>query len=116
MKTLLLDTDAWDLVLDIGGNIAVASEPYALAQDVASAVRVNLGELWYDTTQGVAYTGQILGKVPNLQFIKSQVETAALSVPGIVKAKCSFAQFSNNVLTGQVLVTDANGIANNVSF
>jgi hypothetical protein len=79
-------------------------------------VRVNLGELWYDTTQGVAYTGQILGKVPNLQFIKSQIEKAALTVPGVVKAKCNFATFSGQVLTGQVLVTDANGIANNVSF
>lgn len=116
MRTLLLDTQAWDLVLDISGNIAVADEPYALAQDVASAVRVNLGELWYDTTQGVAYTDQIMGKTPNPQLIKSQVETAALSVPGIVKAKCLLAQMNGRVLTGQVLVTDAAGITNNVSF
>ncbi len=38
-KTLLLDTDEWDLVLDANGDIALADEPYAISQDVASAIR-----------------------------------------------------------------------------
>ena len=41
-STLLLDQTEWDLVLDASGNIALASPPYALAQDVASAVRTFL--------------------------------------------------------------------------
>lgn len=32
-STLLLDTLAWDLAVDAAGNIAVATEPYSLAQD-----------------------------------------------------------------------------------
>jgi S-methylmethionine-dependent homocysteine/selenocysteine methylase len=31
MKSLLLDRDAWDLVLDANGNIAACWEPYARA-------------------------------------------------------------------------------------
>jgi hypothetical protein len=55
VKTLLLDRSLWDLTLDINGNIAMASEPYAIAQDVASACRTFLGECYYDTSQGVPY-------------------------------------------------------------
>ena len=55
MNTLLLDASAWDLVLDANGDIALAAPPYAVAQDVASAISLFLGELWYDTTQGVPY-------------------------------------------------------------
>jgi hypothetical protein len=115
MNTLLLDIAAWDLALDINGNIAVASEPYAIAQDVASAVRLFAGELWYDTTQGVPYF-DVLGNVPNLQFIKLQIEKAALTAPGVVTARCLFAALTNRVLTGQVQIIDATGASNNVTF
>ena len=40
MKTLLLRPDTWDLTLDSAGNIAVAENPYALAQDAASAIKL----------------------------------------------------------------------------
>lgn len=116
MKTLLLDTRVWDLVLDASGNIAVADAPYSVAQDVASAVRTMAGELWYDTSQGVPYLTDILGQSPNLAFIKSKVESAALSVPNVVQARCLFASFKNRVLRGQIQVIDKDGVANNVSF
>ena len=64
MKTLLLDRTQWDLVQDANGNIALATEPYARAQDVASACRLFRGELWYDTAAGIPYFEDILGKSP----------------------------------------------------
>jgi hypothetical protein len=70
VRTLLLDTATWDLVLDVKGNIAIASEPYSLAQDAASAIKTFLGEVWYDTTQGVPYFEQILGKPPNVELMR----------------------------------------------
>lgn len=108
-KTLLLDRTAWDLVLDSAGNIALAAEPYSVAQDVASAVRVFAGELWYDTTQGVPYWEQILGKRPALSLVKAAVVKAALTVPDVVSARCLIASFKGRELTGQVQVklTDA---------
>lgn len=104
MKTLLLDRTAWDLVLDAAGNIALASEPYAIAQDVASAIRLFKGEAYYDTSQGVPYWEQFLGQRPPLSLVKAEVVKAALTVPGVLDARCFLASFINRTLTGQVQV------------
>jgi hypothetical protein len=109
--TLLLSVDQWDLTVDSLGNIARASAPYALAQDVASAARTFLGEVYYDTTVGVPYLQQILGKNPPAQFIQNQLAAAALTVPGVVKATCiinSFVPSPGPPITGPPLL-DSSG-------
>jgi hypothetical protein len=116
MKTLLLDQSEWDLVLDASGDIAIADAPYAVAQDVASAVRVFAGELWYDTSQGIPYRPEVLGNTPSLQYLKSKIEAAALTVPTVAKARCLFASLNDRVLTGQIQIIDDNGVESNVSF
>lgn len=107
--TLLLNPATWDLTVDINGNIAVASEPYSYAQDVASACRLFKGDLYYDTSQGVPYWQQMLGKLPPIQFIKNAYRTAALSVTGITAANCFITSIFNRVVSGQVQTTDATG-------
>jgi hypothetical protein len=109
MKTLLLDTDTWDLVANASGNIAVADEPYALAQDAASAIRLFAGELYYDTTQGIPYFDQILGKAPPVSLMKAYFNRAALTVPGVVSAKTFIQSWTDRTVTGQVQVTDEAG-------
>ena len=116
MKTLLLDTETWDLCLDANGNIAVASEPYAIAQDVASAIKTFSGELYFDTAQGIPYFSQILGARPSLQLIKAHMERVALTVPGVVSATCTFSSFQNRKLSGQVQIKDNTGAVSNVNF
>jgi hypothetical protein len=44
VNTLLLDVSSWDLCLDAAGNIAMASNPYSIAQDAASAIRTFAGD------------------------------------------------------------------------
>jgi hypothetical protein len=109
MQTLLLDMLRWDLVLDAFGNIAVASEPYAQAQDVASAIRLFNGECYYDVTRGVRYFEDILGKTPPLPLLKSELTTAAQTVPGVTAAKAFIAVTPDRVVTGQVQCTSAAG-------
>lgn len=109
MKTLLLDNSLWDLCLDAGGNIAVASEPYARAQDVASAIRLFLGELWYDTSQGVPYFQQILGRTPPVEIFKEHMVRAALTVPGVVSANCVIESFQDRTVKGAVIFTSEDG-------
>ena len=109
MNTLLLDPADWDLVLDANGNIAVASEPYAIAQDVASACRLFSGELYYDTDKGVPYWGNILGEPVSPSFFNAAIESAAKTVPGVVDATSYVTDFSSRVLSGQIQVTDYNG-------
>ena len=114
--TMLLDQSAWDLVLDVNGNIAVGNAPYSIAQDVASAVRTFIGECWYDTTQGIPYWSTILGQRPPLSFVKQKIIDAAMTVPNVVSATVTFDGFSNRKLTGQIQITDTDGVVSNVSF
>ena len=116
MKSLLLDRRNWDLVLDAQGNIAVAQEPYAIAQDVANAVRLFVGELWYDKNKGVPYWGAILGKRPPLAFVKAQIVKAALTVPRVEQARCIIAAFAGRTVRGQIQVIDTAGQIHNVRF
>jgi hypothetical protein len=114
-STLLLDVSTWDLITDLNGNLAIAQAPYSYAQDVASAVRLFAGELWYDTTQGVPYFSEILGHSPPLTLIQARIEQAALSVPGVVSAQCVLAS-DGRAVTGQVSFVDVNGNSDSVSF
>ena len=116
MKTLLLDIDQWDLCLDAEGNIAVASNPYAIAQDVASAIKLFYGELWYNAGSGVPYFEQILGQNPPEQLIRAELEKAALTVPEVVKAKVTTLGMNNRRLVGIIEVIDKTGQSNSVSF
>ena len=109
MNTILLDTVTWDSVLDVGGNIAVASEPYSLSQDAASAIKLFQGELWFDTVPGVPYWSVILGESPSLSLMKAKWTTAALTVPGVASAVCYISSITDRIVGGQVQVTNAAG-------
>ena len=114
--TLLLDTDAWDLVLDINGNIAMAAPPYSLAQDVASAVRTFAGEVYYDTTQGVPYFADVLGTLPPASLLTQLIADRALDVPGVTSAECVLIEFNDRGVTGQLQFTDESGETTIVNF
>jgi hypothetical protein len=116
MNTLLLDPGGWDLLVDASGNIAMASEPYAIAQDVASAIKLFAGELYFDSSQGVPYFDKILGQNPSLSYLQSQFEVAALTVPNVVSAQATLSLNKNRSLAGQVLVIDTVGQSHNVTF
>lgn len=109
MNTLLLDTQLWDILLDVNGNLAIASEPYRLAQDVASAVKLFRGELYYNTKPGVPYFQNILGQAPPLEYVRAQIVKAALTVRGVVKARCTIDGYQNRKLVGSVECTDNTG-------
>ncbi|CAI1172469.1 hypothetical protein [Serratia proteamaculans] len=86
-KTLKLDPDKWDLVLDGSGDIAVESGGEALAQDVASACLTFNGEVWFDNTLGIPWRSDVLGHQPPPGFIQSKMEAEAMKVTGVVAAR-----------------------------
>lgn len=104
MQTLLLDTVAWDLVTDASGNIAVASNPYSLAQDAASECKTVQGEVYYDTTRGIPYFGQILGQRAPLSLIKAKLTSAALLVPEVTEVQVFISAISNRTVSGQIQI------------
>ena len=116
MDTLLLELNDWDLCLDASRNIALAKAPYALAQDVASAIKTFLGEVYYDTTMGVPYFTEILGKTPPVGVFQEYMIQAALTVPGVASATCVIESFTGRTVTGQVQFTDTSGTTGTVGF
>jgi hypothetical protein len=117
-STLLLDQTAWDLVLDASGNIALAAPPYAVAQDVASAQRTFLGEVYYDETQGIPYFQDILGQFPPISLVTSLLQNQALTVSGVVDATTTIQSFDsdNQTVSGQTVFTDISGATTTVNF
>jgi hypothetical protein len=109
MDTLLLDRTPWDLALDALGNIALATEPYAVIQDVASACRLFTNELYYGGSQGIPYFREALGEFQPTQVLKARIVQAALGVPGVLTAKCFLTSDANRVIGGQVQITTADG-------
>ena len=115
-QTLMLDPSTGDLTYTSAGDIAIASPPYALAQDAASECKVFLGECYYDTLRGIPYFQQILGFTPPLSLVRSYLVQAALRVPGVVKANAFFTSFTHRRLSGQVQVTDQSGLTGIAGF
>lgn len=115
-NTLLLDQTAWDLVLDSNANIAMASPPYSLAQDVASAVRLFTDELWYAPDKGIPYFEDVLGQLPPVSLLTGYIEAQAKTVPGVVSAQCIITSFDAREVVGRVEFIDETGAANGVSF
>jgi len=115
-NTLILDQTVWDLIIDSNGNIGMASPPYALSQDVASAIKLFIGELWYDTSKGIPYFDEVLGHMPPLSLLTGYIESAALTVPGVVTAKCIVTGLAGRSVTGEVRFIDESGNVNAINF
>lgn len=116
MRSLLLDQTAWDLAIDTAGNIAVASDPYAMAQDAANACRLFQGELYFNTEPGIPYFQEILAQSPPLSLVKEYLVRAALRVPGVVSAQVFISEWTDRTLRGQVQITDSNGNVSAAGF
>ncbi|KPA87275.1 hypothetical protein PF66_06185 [Pseudomonas asplenii] len=115
-KTLLLDQTAWDLILDASGNIALADEPYAIAQDVSTAVRTFLAECWYDTSLGLPYFENVLGQTPSPSFLRQKMIDAAMTVPNVANVEVVFVSFEGRAMTAQMKIIDTAGVESGVTF
>lgn len=116
MDTLLLTIDVWDLTTDANNNVAAASNPYSQAQDAASAIRTFIGECYYDTTLGVPYWAQILGKRPPISLMKAKFVAEALTVTGIISAQCFLSAITDRTISGQVQIVNSDSQKSVASF
>lgn len=108
-NTLMLDVGSWDLALDASGNLIIATPPYSTAQDVASAIRTFLGEVFFDQTLGVPYTQEIFNQIVPLSVLQGGIEAAALTVPGVLTATVVIQTFENRQVSGQCVFTTTDG-------
>jgi len=116
MSSIYVDNDNWDIAVDASGNIAVATGAYALAMEAACKIKTFAGEVYFDTTQGIPYFTEILGKQPSIEYMRMQFTNTALSVSGVVSAKVYFTDFTDRTISGQVQVTDQTGKVATSSF
>ena len=124
MNSLLLDNTTWDICLDASGNLAIAADPYALAQDVSTAIRSFLGTVWYNSTLGVPWDQQVLAQPLNVTTLSALMVQAALGARPttadvfVVKANCIINSFNPETrqVAGQVQFTDNTGGTGSVSI
>lgn len=114
--TLTLDLDAWDLTLDSGGNIATSVGPYALAQNVANAVRLFTNDAWYDPERGIPHFIVDLGLLPQESVLRARVRQAALGVAGVASAELEQLGLADRVLSGNIRLTTTEGATADVAF
>lgn len=107
MHTLYLDPGPWDLSLDSDGNMAYAKDPYSKAQDVASAIKLFRGELYYDTSKGIPYFDETLGKKQSFALYQKRLVDAALTVPGVAAAQAGVDSEGGRAIIGAVTFSDS---------
>ena len=83
--SLLLDAD-WDLSLTPDGRIATSAGDYAVAQNVANAVRLFTNDAYYDANRGIPHFALTLGRKPAMIVFRAVVRQAALGVDGVKAA------------------------------
>lgn len=110
MRTLFLNPNTWRLMLDSNGNIATATDVYQIAQDIATACRVFIGDLYYRQQDGIPYNESILGKSGfPLSLYKAYLEDAALSIEGVVSASASLRLDNGRNVAGSIFFTADTG-------
>lgn len=116
-RTLLLDKSTWDLTVDDAGNLAIAEGSYAVAQDAASACLVFSGECYYNTTLGIPWKAEVLGKPPSTGYLADKIQQQVRLLPPVrdVIAQIFFDD-KTRVATGQILITDVNGEQSQVNL
>jgi len=116
MNTLAINVASWDMSVDGSANIAIASGTAAVAQDVASAVSVFLGEMYYDITFGIPYLATVMGQSYAPALVGQYLEQVALTVPTVVSAKAFITSFQNRKISGSIQVIDTTGQTLGISF
>ena len=106
--TLYLKPDDWDITLDSSGRISTSAAAYAIAQNVANAVRLFTGEAFFAQDEGIPHFEIELGYTrPALSVLRARIREAALNVEGVLDAVVNFDGVQNRKLTGEILLTVA---------
>ena len=108
--TLYLQPDSWDITLDSSGRISRSTQAYAIAQNVANAVRLFTGEAFFAMDEGIPHFDIELGKTrPALSVLRARMREAALNVEGVLDAQITLDDVQDRKLTGEILLTVADG-------
>lgn len=106
--TLYLTFDNWDITLDSSGRLQTSANAYAIAQNVANAVRLFTGEAFFAMDEGIPHFEIELGYTrPALSVLRARIREAALNVEGVLDAAVNLDGVRDRKLTGEILLTVA---------
>lgn len=114
--TLQLATETWDLQLDSAGRIVTVSGPYAVAQNVANAVRLFTKDAYFNQQDGVPHFQLELGKMPSPAALRDRINRAALAVDGVATAQTTLTRLEARKLEGFIEITTTTGETVNVAL
>ena len=108
--TLYLTPDNWDITLDSSGRLQTSASAYAIAQNVANAVRLFTNEAYFAMDEGIPHFDIELGKTrPALSVLRARMREAALNVEGVLDAQITLDDVQERKLTGEILLTVPDG-------
>lgn len=107
---------AWDLKVDVNGNIAVCEEPYSIAQQAATEIKLFEGEGWYDRSQGTPHFAKILGINSNLGLIRNILLNRVNGVDNVMRSDIDMYVDSERILHGNIFITSTSGETVNVVY
>ena len=106
--TLYLTPDNWDITLDSSGRLQTSAAAYAIAQNVANAVRLFTNEAFFAMDEGIPHFEIELGFTrPALSVLRARIREAALNVEGVLDAAVNLDGVRGRKLTGEILLTVA---------
>ena len=106
MISLRLNEENWDLVTDRSANLAIVSDNERIAQDVATATRVWLGEAWNDVEIGVPYETVIFARNPPPSLVKEYIRKTALTVEGVERISVELGPTEDRKQSGRIRINE----------
>lgn len=111
MHTLYLNPLNWDIVLDSSGRLEHSAGAYAVAQNVANAVRLFTNDAFFAQDEGIAHFDTELGKKPAPALLRARIRDAALRVEGVKSAAVILDDIRpNRALSGIIELTVLDGV------
>lgn len=111
MNTIGID-DKNCIYLDDFGNIVIKENAEALAQDISTSLSLCNGENPYNINEGIDYDNQILGKLGDFNFIRSEIVNRILENPEVNTVDKIEISYNNNILN---VNTNINSIYGNIN-
>lgn len=113
--SLFLNQVSWDLELDDFRNIKTINLSDAIAQNVATRVRVFKGGEYFDADIGIPYFNVIEKNLP-INFLSALIEQESLKVDHVVSSRAELSLDNSRLVTGSLLFTDDLGGENAINF
>jgi hypothetical protein len=104
--------DTNDIYLDAIGNIAFAYDVTAILQQCEQAAKTLLGEMVYNTNQGIPYFQVLWVGVFNIAQFTAALRTAFLAVGGVLEVVSLITSQTNNTLSYTAMIRTIYGNGN----